>query len=53
VTTWFDIFQASVIAAFQDIQAPVDNQKLWIGPNEHHFVYAGRATRISSGLAIG
>jgi putative CocE/NonD family hydrolase len=40
VTTWFDIFQTSVIAAFRDIQARVGNQKLWIGPNEHHFVYA-------------
>jgi putative CocE/NonD family hydrolase len=41
VTTWFDIFQTSVVAAFRDIQARVGNQKLWIGPNEHHFVYAG------------
>src|SRR5216684_3231824 len=39
VTTWFDIFQTSVLAAFSDIQARVGNQKLWIGPNEHHFVY--------------
>ena len=39
VTTWFDIFQTSVLAAFNDIQARVGNQKLWIGPNEHHFVY--------------
>ena len=39
VTTWFDIFQTSVIAAFSDIQARVGNQKLWIGPNEHSFVY--------------
>jgi hypothetical protein len=39
VTTWFDIFQTSVLAAFQDIQARVGNQKLWIGPNEHYFVY--------------
>src|SRR5262249_18318671 len=38
-TTWFDIFQTSVLAAFQDIQARVGNQKLWIGPNEHYFVY--------------
>src|SRR5262249_485169 len=35
VTTWFDIFQTSVLAAFQDIQARAGNQKLWIGPNEH------------------
>jgi uncharacterized protein len=40
VTTWFDIFQTSVIAAFQDIQTRVGNQKLWVGPNEHYFVYA-------------
>jgi uncharacterized protein len=39
VTTWFDIFQTSVLAAFNDIQSRVGNQKLWIGPNEHHFVY--------------
>ncbi len=41
VTSWFDIFQTSVIAAFQDIQARTGTQKLWIGPNEHYFVYAG------------
>jgi putative CocE/NonD family hydrolase len=39
VTSWFDVFQTSVIAAFSDIQARVGNQKLWIGPNEHYFVY--------------
>ena len=39
VTSWFDIFQTSVIAAFADIQARAGNQKLWIGPNEHYFVY--------------
>jgi hypothetical protein len=39
LTTWFDIFQTSVLAAFNDIQSRVGNQKLWIGPNEHHFVY--------------
>ena len=39
VTSWFDIFQTSVLAAFNDIQARVGNQKLWIGPNEHYFVY--------------
>jgi uncharacterized protein len=39
VTTWFDIFQTSVLAAFNDIQARVGNQLLWIGPNEHSFVY--------------
>ena len=38
-TTWFDIFQTSVIAAFSDIQARVGNQLLWIGPNEHYFIY--------------
>ncbi len=41
VTSWFDIFQTSVIAAFQDIQARTGTQKLWVGPNEHYFVYAG------------
>jgi putative CocE/NonD family hydrolase len=40
VTTWFDIFQTSVIAAFNDIQTRTGTQKLWIGPNEHYFVYA-------------
>jgi uncharacterized protein len=39
VTSWFDIFQTSVLAAFSDIQSRVGNQKLWIGPNEHYFVY--------------
>jgi hypothetical protein len=39
VTTWFDIFQTSVMAAFGEIQARAGNQKLWIGPNEHYFVY--------------
>jgi uncharacterized protein len=39
VTSWFDIFQTSVLAAFSDIQARVGDQKLWIGPNEHYFVY--------------
>ena len=39
VTTWYDIFQTSVIAAFSDIQARVGNQKLWVGPNDHYFVY--------------
>jgi putative CocE/NonD family hydrolase len=39
VTTWFDIFQTSILSAFNDIQSRVGNQRLWIGPNEHHFVY--------------
>jgi putative CocE/NonD family hydrolase len=39
VTTWFDIFQTSVLAAFNDIQGRVGNQILWIGPNDHYFVY--------------
>lgn len=39
VTTWFDIFQTSVIAAFNDIQSRVGDQRLWIGPNGHYFVY--------------
>ena len=40
VTTWFDIFQTSVLAAFNAIQARTGTQKLWVGPNEHSFVYA-------------
>jgi uncharacterized protein len=40
VTSWFDIFQTSIIAAFNEIQARTGTQKLWIGPNEHYFVYA-------------
>ena len=40
VTTWYDIFQTSLLAAFSDIQARTGTQKLWIGPNEHAFVYA-------------
>lgn len=39
-TSWFDIFLTSVLAAFHDIQARTGTQKLWIGPNEHSFVYA-------------
>lgn len=39
VTNWFDIFLHSMIAAFTDIQARVGNQRLWIGPNDHYFVY--------------
>jgi putative CocE/NonD family hydrolase len=38
-TTWYDIFLTSVMAAFQDIQARTGTQKLWIGPNAHHFIY--------------
>src|SRR6185436_16239258 len=38
-TTWYDIFQTSVIAAFNDIQARAGNQLLWIGPNHHYFIY--------------
>jgi putative CocE/NonD family hydrolase len=38
-TTWYDIFQTSVIAAFNDIQARAGNQVLWIGPNDHYFIY--------------
>jgi uncharacterized protein len=40
VTTWCDIFLTSVLAAFNDLQARTGTQKLWIGPNEHSFVYA-------------
>jgi putative CocE/NonD family hydrolase len=39
VTTWFDIFQTSVIATFRHLHASVGNQRLWIGPNNHNFVY--------------
>ncbi|MBM4255065.1 MAG: CocE/NonD family hydrolase [Deltaproteobacteria bacterium] len=39
VTTWFDIFLTSVIAAFREIHARVGKQRLWIGPNGHYFVY--------------
>jgi putative CocE/NonD family hydrolase len=39
VTTWFDIFQTSVLAAFQELHSRVGNQRLWIGPNNHNFVY--------------
>ncbi|MGM3088980.1 hypothetical protein ACS2UV_26980, partial [Bacillus cereus group sp. BC328] len=38
-TTWYDIFQTSIIAAFNDIQARVGNQLLWIGPNDHYYIY--------------
>jgi putative CocE/NonD family hydrolase len=37
--TWYDIFLPSVLRAFQDIHARSGNQKLWIGPNTHYFVY--------------
>jgi putative CocE/NonD family hydrolase len=39
VTTWFDVFATSVIATFQEVQARVGDQHLWIGPNAHNFVY--------------
>jgi uncharacterized protein len=39
VTTWFDIFLTSVLAAFKDLNSRVGNQHLWIGPNSHSFVY--------------
>ncbi len=38
-TTWYDIFQTSVIAAFQHIQARAGQQRLWVGPNAHYFIY--------------
>lgn len=41
-TTWYDIFLTSVIAAYQDIQQRVGNQKLWIGPKHHYFIYESR-----------
>ncbi len=39
VTNWFDIFQHSMITAFQDLQSRVGSQKLWVGPNDHYFIY--------------
>jgi len=39
VTTWFDIFQTSVLVAFTHLHSRVGNQRLWIGPNGHNFVY--------------
>jgi len=39
VTTWYDVFLTSVLAAFSEIQARCGNQRLWIGPNGHYFVY--------------
>ncbi len=38
-TSWYDIFLASVLSAFQEIQARTGTQKLWIGPNDHYFIY--------------
>ena len=38
-TTWYDIFLTSVLAAFNEIHACVGNQRLWIGPNGHYFIY--------------
>ena len=38
-TSWYDIFLTSVLAAFNDIQARTGTQKLWIGPNDHYFIY--------------
>jgi putative CocE/NonD family hydrolase len=39
VTTWFDIFLTSVLAAFTHLHSRLGNQRLWIGPNGHGFVY--------------
>lgn len=38
-TSWYDIFLTSVMAAFQDIEERTGTQKLWIGPNDHYFIY--------------
>ena len=38
-TTWYDIFQTSMIRAFNEIQTRTGNQRLWIGPNHHYFIY--------------
>src|SRR6266446_715823 len=40
VTSWFDIFQKSVNAAFHEIQARVGPQRLGVGPKRHYVVYA-------------
>ena len=37
VTTWFDIFQTSVLAAFNDIQSRIGNQKLCLLIEEVRF----------------
>lgn len=39
VSSWYDIFLTSVLAAFTELQSRVGNQRLWIGPNGHYFVY--------------
>ncbi len=39
VTSWFDIFSTSVISAFTELSARVGQQRLWVGPNDHYFVY--------------
>lgn len=38
-TSWYDIFLTSVMAAFREIQERTGTQKLWIGPNDHYFIY--------------
>lgn len=38
-TSWYDIFLTSVLAAYQEVQARTGTQKLWIGPNDHYFIY--------------
>lgn len=38
-TTWYDIFLTSVIAAYTEIEGRAGNQRLWIGPNGHYFIY--------------
>ncbi|MCA8926899.1 MAG: CocE/NonD family hydrolase [Alphaproteobacteria bacterium] len=38
-TSWYDIFLTSVLAAFREVQARTGTQKLWIGPNDHYFIY--------------
>jgi uncharacterized protein len=41
-TSWYDIFLTSVLAAFQEVQSRTGTQKLWIGPNDHYFIYQTR-----------
>src|SRR5437762_9820275 len=56
VTSWFDIFQTSVLAAFKDIQSRAGNQKLWIGATSTTssiITISGRAIRISRGSITG
>lgn len=41
-TTWYDVFLPSVFAAYLESQARCGNQRLWVGPNSHYFIYANK-----------